>query len=265
MNKIGCRVHLRAGPADRRQCRHPGHRGPLREGGRRPHLRHRRRGDERPDPPDALRRLPSHRPGERRRAAPRSSATSSGRSARPATSSPAAARCRGPKPAISSPSIPPAPTARCRPAPTIRGCSCRRCWSTATDFAVVRPRQTYEELIGLDRLPDWLSCETRSGRRRLRLRHSGNLCYVNRSRTMIEADAVEGQAQLDRQARPPRARDPPRPAGARLGAAVAAPRADPLGRSALRRPLLARLLAARRRLAAPRHARRARRWRCSGA
>ena len=23
-------------------------------------------------------------------------------------------------------------------------------------FAVVRPRQTYEELIGLDRLPDWL-------------------------------------------------------------------------------------------------------------
>jgi diaminopimelate decarboxylase len=24
-------------------------------------------------------------------------------------------------------------------------------------FAVVRPRQTYEELIGLDRLPDWLS------------------------------------------------------------------------------------------------------------
>jgi diaminopimelate decarboxylase len=25
------------------------------------------------------------------------------------------------------------------------------------DFAVVRPRQTYEELIGLDRLPPWLS------------------------------------------------------------------------------------------------------------
>jgi diaminopimelate decarboxylase len=24
------------------------------------------------------------------------------------------------------------------------------------DFAVVRPRQTYEELIGMDRLPDWL-------------------------------------------------------------------------------------------------------------
>jgi diaminopimelate decarboxylase len=25
------------------------------------------------------------------------------------------------------------------------------------EAAVVRPRQTYEELIGLDRLPDWLS------------------------------------------------------------------------------------------------------------
>jgi diaminopimelate decarboxylase len=24
-------------------------------------------------------------------------------------------------------------------------------------YAVVRPRQTYEELIGADRLPDWLS------------------------------------------------------------------------------------------------------------
>ena len=25
------------------------------------------------------------------------------------------------------------------------------------EYAVVRPRQTYEELIGLDRLPDWLT------------------------------------------------------------------------------------------------------------
>jgi len=25
-------------------------------------------------------------------------------------------------------------------------------------FAVVRQRQTYAELIGLDRLPDWLAC-----------------------------------------------------------------------------------------------------------
>jgi len=26
-----------------------------------------------------------------------------------------------------------------------------------SDFAVVRPRQTYDELIGLDRLPGWLA------------------------------------------------------------------------------------------------------------
>jgi len=26
-----------------------------------------------------------------------------------------------------------------------------------SDFAVVRPRQTYDELIGLDRLPGWLN------------------------------------------------------------------------------------------------------------
>jgi hypothetical protein len=25
------------------------------------------------------------------------------------------------------------------------------------DFAVVRPRQSYDELIGLDRLPEWLA------------------------------------------------------------------------------------------------------------
>ena len=66
-------------------------------------------------------------------AAPRrSSATSSARSARPAISSPAAAPCRAPSRATSSPSIPPAPTGRCRPAPTIRGSSCRKCWLTAT-------------------------------------------------------------------------------------------------------------------------------------
>ena len=32
---LGCKVDLRAGPADRRQCRHPRHRGDLREGRRR--------------------------------------------------------------------------------------------------------------------------------------------------------------------------------------------------------------------------------------
>ena len=45
---------VRAGPADRRQCRHPGRAGDLPQGGRRPELPRRRRGDERPDPADAL-------------------------------------------------------------------------------------------------------------------------------------------------------------------------------------------------------------------
>ena len=61
-----------------------------------PALRHRRRGDERPDPPGALRGLARHRAGATRR--PRRRAwrppTSSGRSARPATPSPATATCR---------------------------------------------------------------------------------------------------------------------------------------------------------------------------
>jgi diaminopimelate decarboxylase len=26
-----------------------------------------------------------------------------------------------------------------------------------TEFAIVRPRQTYEDLIGLDRMPAWLA------------------------------------------------------------------------------------------------------------
>ena len=48
------RAGARAGPADRGQCRHPRHDGRVCEG-RRQELRHRRCGDERPDPPDALR------------------------------------------------------------------------------------------------------------------------------------------------------------------------------------------------------------------
>ena len=42
-------------------------RGDLREGRRRQEFPHRRRGDERPDPPDALRRLPRHPAGRRSR------------------------------------------------------------------------------------------------------------------------------------------------------------------------------------------------------
>ena len=32
----------------------------------------------------------------------------------------------------------------------------RRCWSSGDRHAVVRPRRSYEELIGLDTLPPWL-------------------------------------------------------------------------------------------------------------
>ena len=45
---------LRAGPADRRQCRHSGHARALREARRRQELRHRRRRHERPHAADAL-------------------------------------------------------------------------------------------------------------------------------------------------------------------------------------------------------------------
>ena len=41
--------------------------------------------------------------------------------------------------------------------PTIRACWCPRCWSKGADWAVVRPRPTYADLIGLDRVPDWLA------------------------------------------------------------------------------------------------------------
>ncbi len=58
---------FRAGPADRRQRRRAGDLGPLRQARRRQELRHRRCGDERPHPADALRR-PSRDPAARRAA-----------------------------------------------------------------------------------------------------------------------------------------------------------------------------------------------------
>ena len=36
---------------------------------------------------------------------------------------------------------------------------------TGSAFAVVRPRQTYEDLIGLDRLPPWLGADMPVGSR----------------------------------------------------------------------------------------------------
>ena len=93
------RLHadLRAGPDDRRQCRHPGRRGCIyREARRGQDLRHRRCGDERPDPPDALRGASRHPAGRGAGAgrARASSPTWSARSARPATIWRSTATCR---------------------------------------------------------------------------------------------------------------------------------------------------------------------------
>ena len=96
---------LRAGPAHRRQCRHPGHARALCEARRGQDLRHRRCRHERSDPPDALRRASRH---PRRCARPRSarresSPTWSGRCANQAISSRSIVRCPNRSRAISSP------------------------------------------------------------------------------------------------------------------------------------------------------------------
>ena len=92
---------FRAGPADRRQRRRAGDHGSLRQARRRQELRHRRRGDERPRPPDALRRasrdLAGRRAGARTRRA--CAPTWSGRCARAATFSPSTANSPNPAPA----------------------------------------------------------------------------------------------------------------------------------------------------------------------
>ena len=83
--------------------------------------------------------------------------TWSARSARPETTSPSTATCRPWGPATCWPSMTAgaygavqAGTYNTRllvPEVLVRGDA----------YAVVRPRQTYQELIGLDRVPDWLA------------------------------------------------------------------------------------------------------------
>ena len=77
---------VRAGAADRRQCRRAAVARDPREAGRDRPVRDRRRGDERSDAAGALRRLAPHRGGRARRGGS-ALPTSSGRSARPATPS----------------------------------------------------------------------------------------------------------------------------------------------------------------------------------
>ena len=102
IGQLGVYAGARARPADRRQCRHPRHQGRVCEG-RRHQLRHRRRGDERPDPPHALR-------GPSRRAAgdPFQPAADHRRHRRPGLrnrrlSSPRTARCKASRKATCSP------------------------------------------------------------------------------------------------------------------------------------------------------------------
>jgi diaminopimelate decarboxylase len=104
---------LRAGAADRRQCRNPRHPGDLPEGRAGPHLRGRRRGDERPDPAtlyDAW-----HRIGPCGRRRPEILCDVVGPVCETGDYLARARRCRGPKRAICSPSSPPAPMAPSRP------------------------------------------------------------------------------------------------------------------------------------------------------
>ena len=149
---------LRAGPPDRRQCRHPGHRGDLCEGRRRQEFRHRRRRDERPDPPDALRRLPRDPAGRR---------------SRPPTRARITADVVGPVcetgdflaldrdlPRLEAGDLIAVGTAGAYGAVQAGTYNSRllvpEVLVDGDRFHVVRPRPTYDDLIGLDSVPDWL-------------------------------------------------------------------------------------------------------------
>ena len=119
----------------------------------------------------------------------------------------------------------------------------------------VRRRPTYDELIGLDRLPDWLGLSSRSSavtRLCLAMLVTCDTCMMQLHDA--QSASVNADPKLDRLER----------AIGRARLALASerlwPPLAPILSVARRlcRPLLARLLAARRRLAAPRHARAAR-------
>ena len=95
------RHHPGAGPLPGRRCRHPADARHLREGRRHQALRHRRRGDERPDPADPLRGLDADPAGRASPPpAPRPArSTSSARSARAATTWRSTGPCRRWRPA----------------------------------------------------------------------------------------------------------------------------------------------------------------------
>ena len=116
-------------------------------------------GDERSDPPDAVRGPPRHPAGARAAAGRGAHAAPmwSGRSANPAISSRSTATWSQPQAGRSARGHDGrAPMARSRPAPTIPARWCRKCLFAKREWALVRPRVEVDDLIALDRLPPWL-------------------------------------------------------------------------------------------------------------
>ena len=149
---------LRAGPADRRQCRHPGDARHLCEARRGQDLRHRRCRHERSDPPDALRGASRHPAGAPAAPSARgeSPPTWSGRFASPAISSRSTARWSSRKPGdllavMTAGAYGATQSGTYNSRPLIPEVLVRN-----DEWAVIRPRADAEELIALDRLPDWL-------------------------------------------------------------------------------------------------------------
>ena len=148
----------RARPGVRRQCRHPCRQGRVHQAGHGQDLRHPRRRHERPHPPDPLRRPPRHQAGRaahpQRRA--RWSPTWSAASARRATIWRSTAACRRSQ----SGDLVAIMTAGAYGA--VQGSTynthplAAEVLVNGAEWAVVRPRQSYDELIGMDRIAPWL-------------------------------------------------------------------------------------------------------------
>ena len=114
---------------------------------------------ERPDPADAVRGLPRDLAGRRGCEAGRSRSrrTSSGPSARPATTWRSTAGCRR-SPAGDLVAFMTAGAYGAAMSSTYNSrLLVPEVLVKGDDFAVVRPRQSYDDLIGLDRLPEWLA------------------------------------------------------------------------------------------------------------
>ena len=156
---LGLEDRAGAGAHDRRQRRRPGGARDLRQARPRQDLHHRRRRHERPDPADAVRGLPRHLAGRGGRAPAGADRrrTSSARSARPATTWRSTASCRR-SPAGDLVAFMTAGAYGAAMSSTYNSrLLVPEVLVKGDEFAVVRPRQTYAELIGLDRVPEWLT------------------------------------------------------------------------------------------------------------